>query len=129
MPSTNALTTIQKLYIAYYGRAADAGGQRYWAELMDNAGGSLNGIIDAFSTAPEAQALYGSGTTVNERITVLYQNILGRAPEADGLAYWASEVATGHLSLGNAAALNLISGSTGPNCSSSTIGSPSCASR
>lgn len=103
MPSTNALTTIQKLYIAYYGRAADAGGQRYWAELMDNAGGSLNGIIDAFSTAPEAQALYGSGTTVNERITVLYQNILGRAPEADGLAYWASEVAAGHLSLGNAA--------------------------
>lgn len=103
MPSANALTTIQKLYIAYYGRAADSAGQRYWAELMDNAGGSLDGIIGAFANAPEAQALYGSGTTVNERITVLYQNILGRAPEADGLAYWAGEVAAGRLSLGNTA--------------------------
>lgn len=109
MPSANALTTIQKLYIAYYGRAADAAGQNYWANEMDNAGGSLNGIIDAFATAPEAQALYGSGTTVNERITVLYQNILGRAPEADGLDYWAGEVAAGRLSLGNAA-LSILNG-------------------
>lgn len=103
MPSANALTTIQKLYIAYYGRAADAAGQRYWADLMDQANGSLDGIVDAFATAPEAQALYGSGTTVNERITVLYQNILGRSPDADGLAYWAGEVAAGRLSLGNTA--------------------------
>lgn len=109
MPSANALTTIQKLYIAYYGRAADAAGQNYWATEMDNAGGSLNGIIDAFATAPEAQALYGSGTTVNERITVLYQNILGRAPEANGLTYWAGEVAAGRLSLGNAA-LSILNG-------------------
>lgn len=109
MPSANALTTIQKLYIAYYGRAADAAGQNYWANEMDKAGGSLNGIIDAFATAPEAQALYGSGTTVNERITVLYQNILGRPPEADGLAYWAGEVAAGRLSLGNAA-LSILNG-------------------
>ena len=103
MPSANALTTIQKLYIAYYGRAADAAGQLYWAELMDQADGSLDGIIDAFANAQEAQALYGSGTTVTERITVLYQNILGRAPDADGLAYWAGEVAAGRLSLGNTA--------------------------
>ena len=109
MPSANALTTIQKLYIAYYGRAADAAGQNYWANEMDKAGGSLNGIIDAFATAPEAQALYGSGTTVNERITVLYQNILGRAPEADGLDYWAGEVAAGRMSLGNAA-LSILNG-------------------
>ena len=103
MPSANALTTVQKLYIAYYGRAADAPGQNYWAGELDKAGGSLNGIIDAFSNAQEAKALYGSGTTVNERIAVLYQNILGRAPEANGLAYWAGEVTAGRLSLGNAA--------------------------
>ena len=54
MPSANALTAIQKLYIAYYGRAADAAGQNYWATEMDNAGGSLNGIIDAFATAVPA---------------------------------------------------------------------------
>ena len=103
MPSANALTTVQKLYIAYYGRAADAAGQDYWAVELDKAGGALNGIIDAFSNAEEAKALYGSGTTVADRITVLYQNILGRVPEPAGLAYWAGEVAAGRLSLGNAA--------------------------
>lgn len=103
MPSANALTTVQKLYIAYYGRAADAAGQDYWAVELDKAGGALNGIIDAFSNAEEAKALYGSGTTAVDRITVLYQNILGRAPEPAGLAYWAGEVAAGRLSLGNTA--------------------------
>lgn len=103
MPSANALTTVQKLYIAYYGRAADAAGQDYWAVELDKAGGALNGIIDAFANAEEAKALYGSGTTVADRITVLYQNILGRAPEPAGLAYWAGEVAAGRLSLGNTA--------------------------
>ncbi len=103
MPSANALTTVQKLYIAYYGRAADAAGQDYWAVELDKAGGALNGIIDAFANAEEAKALYGSGTTAVDRITVLYQNILGRAPEPAGLAYWAGEVAAGRLSLGNTA--------------------------
>ena len=103
MPSANALTTVQKLYIAYYGRAADAAGQDYWAVELDKAGGALNGIIDAFANAEEAKALYGSGTTVADRITVLYQNILGRAPEPAGLAYWSGEVAAGRLSLGNTA--------------------------
>lgn len=103
MPSANALITVQKLYIAYYGRAADAAGQNYWAGELDKAGGSLTQVIDAFANAQEAQALYGSGTTVNARITVLYQNILGRAPDAGGLAYYAGEVAAGRLSLGNTA--------------------------
>ena len=71
MASPTSLTTVQKLYIAYYGRAADAGGQVYWADKLDAANGSLVGIIDAFANAPEAQALYGSGTSTADRVTVL----------------------------------------------------------
>ncbi len=103
MASSSALTTVQKLYIAYYGRAADGAGQQYWADQLDLASGSLVGIVDAFANAPEAQALYGSGTTPTERIAVLYQNILGRAPDPAGLDYYAGEVNSGRLSLGNAA--------------------------
>lgn len=103
MASSSALTTVQKLYIAYYGRAADAAGQLYWADQLDLADGALVGIIDAFANAPEAQALYGSGTTPAERITVLYQNILGRAPDPAGLDYYVGEVNSGRLSLGNTA--------------------------
>lgn len=103
MASAAALTTVQKLYIAYYGRPADAGGREYWASELDKAGGSLAGIINNFAGAPEAQALYGSGTTTADRVTVLYQNILGRTPDAQGLAYYAGEVDGGRLSLGSLA--------------------------
>ncbi|MDD2545853.1 MAG: Ig-like domain-containing protein [Burkholderiaceae bacterium] len=103
MASPTALTTVQKLYIAYYGRAADAAGQLYWADTLDISEGSLVGIIDAFANAPEAQSLYGHGTTVADRITVLYQNILGRTPDPTGLSYYVNEVSSGRLSLGTAA--------------------------
>lgn len=92
MASAAALTTVQKLYIAYYGRPADAGGREYWASELDKAGGSLAGIINSFAGAAEAQALYGSGTTTADRVTVLYQNILGRTPDAQGLAYYVGRV-------------------------------------
>ncbi len=92
MASPTSLTTVQKLYIAYYGRAADAAGQQYWADQLDLAGGSLTGIVDAFANAPEAQALYGSGTSTADRVTVLYQNVLGRAPDEAGLAYYVARV-------------------------------------
>ncbi len=92
MASAAALTTIQKLYIAYYGRPADAGGREYWASEVDKANGSLTGIINNFAGAPEAQALYGTGTTTADRVTVLYQNILGRAPDPQGLAYYVARV-------------------------------------
>lgn len=103
MASAAALTTVQKLYIAYYGRPADAGGREYWASELDKAGGSLAGIINSFAGAAEAQALYGSGTTTADRVTVLYQNILGRTPDPQGLAYYAGEVDAGRLSLGSLA--------------------------
>lgn len=103
MASPTALTTVQKLYIAYYGRAADPAGQIFWAESLDAANGDLAGIVDAFANAPEAQALYGNGTTNSERITTLYQNILGRMPDPIGLDYYVNEVGSGRISLGNAA--------------------------
>ena len=103
MSSASSLTTIQKLYIAYYGRPADAGGREYWATELDKANGSLAGIIDNFASAPEAMALYGAGTSVSDRVKVLYQNILGRSADAAGLAYYVGEVTAGRLSLGNAA--------------------------
>ncbi len=103
MATSSALTTVQKLYIAYYGRAADAAGQVFWADKLDAAGGSLVGIIDAFATSAEALALYGTGTTATQRITTLYQNILGRNPDTPGLNYYVDQVNRGKLTLGNAA--------------------------
>ncbi|MDD2547095.1 MAG: DUF4214 domain-containing protein, partial [Burkholderiaceae bacterium] len=109
MATSAALATVQNLYISYYGRPADVAGQRFWADKLDAAQGSLVGIIDAFATSAEAQALYGAGTTVTDRITVLYQNILGRAPDVPGLNYYVDQVNRGKVSLGNVA-LSILDG-------------------
>lgn len=103
MPTTTSINTIQKLYIAYYARPADPTGLNYWANALDSNSTGINAIVDTFASSTEAQSLYGSATSVADRITVLYQNILGRTPDAPGLAYYQGEVEAGRLSLGKAA--------------------------
>ena len=55
---------IQKLYIAFYGRPADPGGLRYWAQqLPDNAkltDASTKTLIDTFISSDEAKARIGN---------------------------------------------------------------------
>ncbi|MDD2547704.1 MAG: SwmB domain-containing protein, partial [Burkholderiaceae bacterium] len=112
MAQPTSLSTVQKLYIAYYGRPADVAGQTFWGDKLDAAQGSLVGIIDAFATSAEAQALYGASSTARERVTVLYQNILGRNPDTAGLNYYVDQINRGKLSLGNAA-LSILDGVQG----------------
>ncbi|MDD2545658.1 MAG: DUF4214 domain-containing protein, partial [Burkholderiaceae bacterium] len=103
MAQPTSLSTVQRLYLAYYGRPADPAGQTYWADKLDAAGGSLVGIIDAFANSAESLALYGASSTARERVTVLYQNLLGRDPEVQGLNYYVDQINRGKLSLVNAA--------------------------
>ncbi|MDD2545627.1 MAG: S8 family serine peptidase [Burkholderiaceae bacterium] len=111
MALPESLSTIQKIYIAYYGRPADPAGQQYWGNELEKAGG-LDKVIDNFAGAPESQALYGGASTTADRITVLYQNILGRAPDTAGLNYYAGEVDGGRITLGKLA-LSILNGVTG----------------
>jgi len=45
--------TVQKVYIAYYGRAADPVGLAYWSAAIDTAGGSLSAIMANFGLQPK----------------------------------------------------------------------------
>lgn len=103
MPLASSIDTIQKIYIAYYARPADPAGLNYWATVLEGSKTGLSAMIDAFAKSTEAESLYGGATSVPDRITVLYQNILGRAPDSAGLAYYQGEIESGRLSLGKAA--------------------------
>ncbi|MDD2545382.1 MAG: DUF4214 domain-containing protein [Burkholderiaceae bacterium] len=107
-----ASSIVQKLYIAYYGRAADPAGQLYWADKLNAAQGSLVGIVDAFAHSAESEALYGTRSTHAAHVTVLYQNILGRNPEPAGLNYYVDQLNRGKLSLVNVA-LSILDGAQG----------------
>ena len=52
-----------------------------------------------------AAEIYGSIESRRDRVTLLYEVLLDRAPEADGLEYWAAKIArSGDLAL----AVNLV---------------------
>jgi hypothetical protein len=102
---------IQEAYVAYYGRPADAGGLTYWADQLTKAGGNLDAVIAAFGNSPESQGLYG-GQSSAQMITSIYGQELGRAPDANGLAYWTAALASGAVSPA-AAALAILQGTTG----------------
>lgn len=87
---------VQECYIAYYGRPAEPGGLAYWTSLLDKNGGTLDDIINAFSHSSESQALY-AGLSSTQVVTTLYAQLFGRAPEAEGLQYWAGQLDHGSL--------------------------------
>ncbi len=78
-------TEVQKVYVAYFNRPADPGGLAYWMSS------DWNTVFGSFPVSIESQTLY-SGATVADQITSIYNKLLGRAPDAEGLAYWVSEV-------------------------------------
>ncbi len=85
---TGADATLARLYTAAFGRAPDLPGLEYWQHLQDTGAQSTDNIAVAFVDSQEFQARFGANTTDVQFLTALYQNVLGRAPDAGGLAYW-----------------------------------------
>jgi len=102
---------VQKSYVAYYGRPADSAGLAYWANRMDQEGGSLSSIIAAFGTSNEFNRRYG-GLNHVALVTRIYQQTLGRDPEQGGLDYYVGELQAGRRTL-QAITLDVLNGATG----------------
>jgi hypothetical protein len=84
--------TAGQIYLLYQGaldRAPDLPGLGYWIYQADH-GASLVTIAGDFVSSTEFTQLYGSSTNVTQFVTNLYENLLHRAPDAAGLAYWVS---------------------------------------
>ncbi|MBQ5942337.1 DUF4214 domain-containing protein [Massilia sp. AB1] len=76
-----------RLYQAAFDRTPDKGGLGYWINALDS-GKSLAQIAGGFTGSKEFADLYGSSTSNAEFISLLYDNVLHRAPDADGLNFW-----------------------------------------
>jgi hypothetical protein len=88
------IAPVVRLYFTYFLRIPDYDGLMFWVDAYA-AGMTLNQISDQFATSPEFIAMYG--TLPNEDfVSQIYQNVYGRLPDAEGLAFW-----TGHLDAGN----------------------------
>ena len=83
--------TIQKMYIAYFGRPADTIGLQYWADKTEAQ------IIAGFSASSESQALFGNQGSA-AKVNAIYNNLFARDAEPAGLQYWVQKLESGQVS-------------------------------
>lgn len=113
---------VQKIYVGYFGRPADAGGLAFFAERMlalqaplgieamgtaysTNSG--LRTLIDVFGNSAESAALYPGDNSIF--IDAVYRNLFGREPDAGGKAYWVGLLDSGKMGRATAA-VNIMGG-------------------
>jgi hypothetical protein len=91
------LTSLVEVYIASFNRAPDATGLAYWGSQLKN-GMSLQDIAKSFFVQPEAAAFYPAAQSTQSFVSSVYDNVLNRGPDGEGLAYWAEGLQTGRVS-------------------------------
>lgn len=84
---SSQMAEIATLYTAYFNRAPDALGLNYWAG-QSRGEMSLEEMSDYFSQSAEAQSILAFNGTTKMFVTAVYENVLNRSPDPDGLAFW-----------------------------------------
>lgn len=85
---------IYRLYEAAFNRTPDLDGLSYWINDADN-GSNLYDIANSFRQSAEYTTVYGENATNQAIIEKFYNNVLDRAGEAEGVAYWVEQMEQG----------------------------------
>ncbi|QYG94704.1 DUF4214 domain-containing protein [Iamia sp. SCSIO 61187] len=91
---------IIRLYNAYFDRNADHGGLEFWSDQITTKGKTIGAVSNAFAASQEFKATYGNLSNA-QFVTLVYQNVLDREPDAGGLAYWKGQLDTKAISRGH----------------------------
>lgn len=105
LPADPAQEFAVGLYIAAFGRAGEHDGVEYWMDVLNaKIAGGLDTGAALQSLAGDmyyAGWLNGEGGTdivdTTAYVEFVYQNVLGRAPDAGGLEYWVQEIQSGAI--------------------------------
>lgn len=99
MPLDLSALTVQKqitaIYIGYYDRAPDPFGLAFWENVMESGSGfSLADVATDYAGQDETLAAYPffeapTSDGAAGFITELYMNLFNRAPDQEGLEFWA----------------------------------------
>ncbi|GGK46973.1 DUF4214 domain-containing protein [Salinarimonas ramus] len=82
------------LYGGAFDRTPDEGGFLFWTNQLAR-GATVDGVAAAFIASPEFASLYGTRVSDERFVDLLYQNVLGRGGDAQGVAYWDDYLASG----------------------------------
>jgi hypothetical protein len=84
---------VARLYDAVLGRLPDLSGLTNWTHSLEG-GASLQTVANGFVGSTEFQTTYGSLDNT-DFVTLLYQNVLHRAPDPTGLGNWVGVLNSG----------------------------------
>lgn len=86
-----------RVYQAAFDRLPDDAGLGYWIREMDSGAADLTRVALNFLLSAEFQQTYGAPGAVSDAtfVTLLYNNVLDRDPDAEGLAYWLADLERG----------------------------------
>jgi hypothetical protein len=76
-----------RLYQAAFARAPDPAGIGYWLQAMEQ-GATLEAIAQGFADSAEYRVVYGEQPSHAQIVDRYYQNVLGRAGDPGGIAFW-----------------------------------------
>jgi len=85
---------VYRLYQATLDRVPDVVGHANWSERIATGERTLLEVADGFTGSPEFQNIY-RGADDAQFVTLLYNNVLGQDPDAQGLARWTGDLANG----------------------------------
>ena len=86
-----------RLYQAAFARTPDMPGVSYHMNDMESNGLVLENIANNFIASPEFKTKYGDSPSDDEFIDLLYQNVLGRSADDDGLAFYTNHFNEGTM--------------------------------
>ncbi len=102
--ANDPVASIVRLYQAALGRAPDQGGLHYWSYALAH-GSTLTDLANGFQSSPEFITRFGGDLPNADYVSRIYQNVLGRTPDASGLAFW-----QGNLDNGTATRAQMLAG-------------------
>jgi cytochrome c5/Ca2+-binding RTX toxin-like protein len=91
----NVANQVYRLYQATLDRAPDVGGHANWSERIATGERTLLEVVEGFVGSPEFTATYSADLSNEGFVTLLYNNVLGRNPDAQGLARWTGDLEGG----------------------------------
>ncbi len=91
---TDPAARVARLYEAALDRLPDQFGLNFWIGAVQN-GEPLSSLASGFLSSPEFRARFGDFADQGAFVDQLYLNVLGRAGEAEGRAFWVGTLNSG----------------------------------
>lgn len=88
-----SVAKVARLYTAFFARPSDTSGLQFWSARLD-AGVGISVVAQAFARSPEFAQRFGA-VSDTAFVTLVYRNVLGREPDASGLAHWVGRLEAG----------------------------------